>query len=169
MLQQEMQIGNSQCDNDLMCAIGACECAACIISMVDEQSGDLMHTVADGLYYSTCACFQTQHKLQMDARDAGAVPTFTTTSFVSMNAPPPQSMMYVSPTAQQPVYVAQQPVYGNNGGPMYGAPPPQQAYPQQVYGQPMAPPGQFRTQPPPPQQPQWGGQQAGYGQQQGKY
>jgi len=78
MLQQEMQIQNSKCDDDLMCCITACECAACIISMFDEQYGDLAHTCADSIYYSTCACFQTQHKIQLDARDAGEVVTFTT-------------------------------------------------------------------------------------------
>ena len=87
MLQHEMQIGNSSCDENMLCCIGACECFACIVSMADPQYGDLAHTLADGLYYGSCACMQTQHKVQMDARDNG---TYVAPAF--MAPPEVQSM-----------------------------------------------------------------------------
>ena len=36
-----------------------------------EQIGDVLTVTADLSYCSICACMQTQHKLQLDARDEG--------------------------------------------------------------------------------------------------
>jgi hypothetical protein len=124
MLQHEMQIGNSECDNNLMCCISACECFACLVSTFgDEQNAELVHTLADAIYYSTCACMQTQHKVQLDARDRGQVVTFQTTTVTTIAPIVPQGM-YATPM-QQPVMYAPQPQMG------YAQPPQQMGYPQQ--------------------------------------
>ena len=117
MLQHEHQIGNSECDDRLICLIIGCETAACIASCIDEQLGDLIHTMSDGVYISVCACMQTQHKLQLDARDAGTVPTFQTTVMV---APVAQQMQVMQPAMAPPPYGYAQPGYG--------MPPPQPGY-----------------------------------------
>lgn len=133
MLQDEMQVGNLPCDNALITFVVACEWTACILGIVDPQLGDLAHNVADAVYTSTCACMQTQHKVQLDARDEGRVPTFTTTVLVSMNPPQQQQMVMMAP---QPM-VPQQQYYAQPGQPMMMAPVPQQGYYVQP-GQPMA-------------------------------
>ena len=132
MLQDEMQVGNLPCDNALITFVVACEWTACILGIVDPQLGDLAHNVADAVYTSTCACMQTQHKVQLDARDEGKVPTFTTTVMVTMNPPQAQQMVMMAP--QQPQY------YGQPGQPMMVAPvaQPVGGYYVQPSGQPMA-------------------------------
>ena len=37
-----------------------------------EEAGVLLTIGADATYCSVCSCMQTQHKLQLDARDSGA-------------------------------------------------------------------------------------------------
>ena len=151
MLQHEHQIGNSECDDRLICLIIGCETAACIASCIDEQLGDLIHTMSDGVYISVCACMQTQHKLQLDARDSGTAPTFQTTMMV---APVAQQMQVMQPAMAPPPYGYAQP----------GMPPPQPGYgyPQQ---QQYAP--QYGGQQPAPMY--YAPQQAGYPPQQGAY
>ena len=146
MLQHEHQIGNSECDDRLICLIIGCETAACIVSCIDEQLGDLVHTMSDGVYISVCACMQTQHKLQLDARDAGTAPTFQTTVMV---APVAQQMQVMQPAMMPP-----QP---------YGMPPPQPGY---GYAQPQPQYGYAQQQPAPMY---YAPQQAGYPPQQGAY
>lgn len=132
MIQHEHQIGNSACDDRLICLIVGCEFAACIVSCIDDQLGDLMHTMADGVYCSVCACMQTQHKLQLDARDAGTSPTFATTMMV---APVAQQMQVMQPPMQQP-YGYAQPAYGQPQ-PGYAPQQPQYGYAQQQQPAPM--------------------------------
>ena len=152
MLQHEMQIGNSSCDENMLCCIGACECFACVVSMADPQYGDLAHTLADGLYYGSCACMQTQHKIQLDARDMGKVVTFAVSTVTTVAPIVPQGM-YASPMPQQQVMYGQpQPQMGYAQQPQMGYAQPQQmgyaqqqqyAPPPQQFGQPQyAPPGQ---------------------------
>ncbi len=74
---------------------------------------------------------QTQHSLQMDARDAGTVPTFVMTS-------PPQAMQMQQMQGGYP----QQQAYAQPGA--Y----PQQAYPQQAYPQQAYPQQQQQGYPP---------------------
>ena len=159
MIQHEHQIGNSECDDRLICLIAGCEIAACIVSCIDDQLGDLVHTMSDGVYISVCACMQTQHKLQLDARDAGTSPTFATTMMV---APVAQQMQVMQPPMQQPYG------YGQPQQPAYGYPQQQQGYAQpqqpapmyyapQQAGYPVQQQGQYAN--PmyvPPQQPQHG-------------
>ena len=137
MLQSEMQLGNSACDDRLICLVGIFETAACIVSCVDEDLGHLLHMMADGVYVSVCGCMQSQHKAQLDARDAGTIPTFATN--VVMVAPPGmQQMVQMQPGVQM------NPMHGGGGGyppaqPMgYGQPQPMgYGQPQPMgYGQP---------------------------------
>ena len=145
MIQHEHQIGNSECDDRLICLVAGCEFAACILSCIDEQLGDLVHTLSDGVYISVCACMQTQHKLQLDARDAGTAPTFQTTVMV---APVAQQMQVMQPGMQPYGYGQPQPGYGLPQQQPGYAPQPQYGQPAPVYYAP---------------------QQAGYPPQQGQY
>ena len=107
---------------------------------------DVIHTCADNIYCSVCACMQTQHHVQMVSRDAGRRP-------VVAAQPPQQQMMQMPPPQQQMQMQQQQPVYGAPPQQQMGYAPPQQGYPQQGYA---------------PQQGQYNQQQQ-YGQQQPQY
>ncbi|KDD74876.1 hypothetical protein H632_c1016p0, partial [Helicosporidium sp. ATCC 50920] len=158
MLQDEMKLRNTDCDN---CIIGtmfaaqylACLCwiAACISGNdVINQLAILTDHVADILW--VCACLQTQHKVQLDERDnnpAVAQPYI---------APPPQMMQGgpgMSPAQSYAQgyppqnYAGYPPPQGQGYG--QGYPPPQN----QGYGQGYPPPqgqgyGQGYPPPPPP-------------------
>uniref|UniRef100_A0A0V0HX73 Putative collagen alpha-1(III) chain-like n=2 Tax=Solanum chacoense TaxID=4108 RepID=A0A0V0HX73_SOLCH len=126
LLQDEFNIRTTKCDN---CIIGfmivlgqlACLCriAACLTG--DEGLEDAAHILtclSDMVYYSVCACMQTQHKVELDKRDG----KFGDPS--PMSIPPVQQMSRID----QP--------YGPTVGypPAYGAPygqpqPPHQGYP----------------------------------------
>ena len=78
MVQDEMHVENTQCDN---CLIGtmvffqylacACRIAACLTQNEElEDLSDLVDLIADLLFCTVCACMQTQAKVQMDERDA---------------------------------------------------------------------------------------------------
>jgi len=137
MLQDEMQIGNTKCDDALITFVIACEWTACILGLIDEGLGQLAHNVADVVYASTCACMQTQHKIQMDARDNGTVPTFTSTVIYTMN-PPPMQQMVAMPA--QPVMMQQPVVMQQPGMVMMQAPAPMQPVTQGYYVQPSTQP-----------------------------
>ena len=77
LLQDEMQIQNSKCDN---CLIGfmifmqylscICRLAACISGNDElDAMADAVECVADLTYCSVCACMQTQHHEQLNFRD----------------------------------------------------------------------------------------------------
>ena len=138
MLQHEMQIGNSQCDENLICLVAACEWTACIVSCVDESLGHAVQQLADGVYVSVCSCMQTQHALQLDARDSGTVPTFQTN--VVMMAPPAQQMVAMPAHPGVPgqphgavMYAPQPGSYGQQQHPVYGYAAPQQPGGQMYY------------------------------------
>ncbi len=155
MLQDEMQVGNSRCDDALICFVIACEWAACILSLIDDEAAAIAHNASDAVYISVCACMQTQHKLQLDARDEGRVPTFTTTTAITMNPPPAQQMVMMPSQG----YAPQQPPMAYGGYAQQPGYAPQQ---QAVY---YAPPGGFQPQAGPPgyyaQQPMAMGPQPG--------
>lgn len=142
LLQHEMQIGNTACDDNLICLVGICEAAACIASIVDEDMGHLLHQLADAIFTSVCACMQTQHSVQLEARDKGEVPVFDFAPPTLVMMVPGQVMM-APPQQQQFAYAQpqQQMAYAQPGQVMYGAPQPQQvmyaAPGQQVYANPM--------------------------------
>ncbi len=80
---------------------------------------------------------QAQHKAQLDARDAGAVPTFTVANVVSMNAPPAQMMQMQPMQHAQPGYgYPQQQLQPGYGYPQQQGYPPQQGYAPQQGGYP---------------------------------
>ncbi|KAI7742307.1 hypothetical protein M8C21_018786 [Ambrosia artemisiifolia] len=180
MLQDELNIQTTKCDN---CIIGCMVClqqVACIFSIAacifrsDElkEASQILNCLADLVFCSVCSCMQTQHKVEMDKRDGkfGTLP---------MEVPPVQKMSridqpaYVPPSVQygQPQYVqgyppsTYPPQYVQGYPPMYPTqpqgyppatyPPPYQGYPPGVYpppqqGYPSAP---YPSQPHPPPQP----------------
>lgn len=79
LIQDEMYVMNTGCDNCLMAWLIFIEDVACIFrcagdltgSPALEEVGALLTCAADLSYCSICACMQTQHKLQLDARDEG--------------------------------------------------------------------------------------------------
>ncbi|BBN10033.1 hypothetical protein MPTK1_5g00340 [Marchantia polymorpha subsp. ruderalis] len=97
MLQDELRIQNTKCDN---CIIGTmfvlqylnciCSIVACLtdIPLIDEAAL-ITDRVADIAYCSVCACMQTQHKMEMDKRDGLIEPRDGTV----VRAPPTQHMM----------------------------------------------------------------------------
>ena len=77
MIQDELRIQNSTCDNCILATMlflqqlaCICQLAACITG--DDTLGqiaDLISLIADLVWWTVCACMQTQHKVQLDERD----------------------------------------------------------------------------------------------------
>ncbi|CAL4920489.1 unnamed protein product [Urochloa decumbens] len=189
LLQDEFNIQTTQCDN---CIIGFMVClqqVACIFSIVAaivgseelSEASQILNCMSDLVYWTVCACMQTQHKIEMDKRDGKFGPQ-------PMAVPPVQQMSRIDPPNQPPVGYAPQPAgyapqlpygqpYGSYpppsdqgyppaGYPQGGAyPPPAQGYPQ---GGAYPPPAQGYPQggayPPPGYPPQ-----GSYPQPQGSY
>ncbi|KAL3499314.1 hypothetical protein ACH5RR_038407 [Cinchona calisaya] len=131
LLQDEFNIQTTQCDN---CIIGFMFCLsqlACIFSIVAmivgseelSEASQLLTCLSDMVYFTVCACMQTQHKVEMDKRDGKFGPQF------AMAVPPVQQMSRLDqpypPTVGYPPPAYGQPV---------GYPPPQpQGYPPAGY------------------------------------
>eukprot|EP01025_Chloroclados_australasicus_P029068 TRINITY_DN2890_c0_g1_i1.p1 TRINITY_DN2890_c0_g1~~TRINITY_DN2890_c0_g1_i1.p1 ORF type:complete len:257 (-),score=13.81 TRINITY_DN2890_c0_g1_i1:502-1272(-) len=151
MIQDELQVQNTQCDNCLIATMIFFQQLACICHLLACITGsgeigdiaDCIQCIADLLYCSVCACMQTQHKVELDDRDENP-------SRINPIMPPQQQVM----TAGPPVGYPTQPQYA--GQPQYGAPPPQYQYHQSPpqYG---APPPQYGAPPP-----QYGAPPPGY-------
>ncbi|KMT20434.1 hypothetical protein BVRB_1g004280 [Beta vulgaris subsp. vulgaris] len=105
LLQDELNIQTTKCDN---CIIGFMVCLqqlACICSLIacitgDEELEDLsqcLNCLSDTVMCTVCACMQTQHKLELDKRDG-----ITSTQPI-MEVPPVQQMSRVDPNAPRPV------------------------------------------------------------------
>ena len=79
LIQDTMIVQNTECDNCLIGFLVAMEQLACIFrcageitgSPALEEAGVLLTLGADATYCSVCSCMQTQHKVQLDARDSG--------------------------------------------------------------------------------------------------
>jgi len=79
LIQDTMVVQNTECDNCLVGFLVAMEQLACIFrcageltgNPVLEEAGGVLTLAADLTYCSVCGCMQTQHKLQLDARDEG--------------------------------------------------------------------------------------------------
>ncbi|GAB4814520.1 hypothetical protein N2152v2_001566 [Parachlorella kessleri] len=144
MLQDEMHIQNTDCDNCIIATMVffqylSCICwlAACITGSGEiNDIAQIIDNIADCLWVSVCACMQTQHKVQLDERDRNPglvrppVAPYIAPGQQAMGvggpAPPPVYGAYQAPPPQpQPQYGGGQPGYG--GQPAY--PPPQQQYP----------------------------------------
>eukprot|EP00798_Chlamydomonas_sp_ICE-L_P023030 gene23030-30224_t len=148
MIQDELRIKNSKCDNCIIGTMIALEYLACICHIVAcitgsgeiQQAAQIIQCIADIVWCSVCGCMQTQHKDELDTRDKnpGAV--------APMSPPHPQMITMNQGQAQ--------------GYPPQQGPPP--GYPQQG-----PPPGYPQHQGPPPGYPQHQGPPPGYPQHQG--
>ncbi|KAG2543890.1 hypothetical protein PVAP13_9NG775200 [Panicum virgatum] len=133
LLQDEFNIQTTQCDN---CIIGFMVClqqVACIFSIVAaivgseelSEASQILNCMSDLVYWTVCACMQTQHKIEMDKRDGKFGPQ-------PMAVPPVQQMSRIDQPTPPPAGYAPQPAYGQP----YGSyPPPDQGYPPAGYPQ----------------------------------
>jgi hypothetical protein len=79
MIQDEMHLKSTKCDNCIVATMVAAQYLACIVSCVAmcvdvpglRETAHALDLAADIAWCSVCACMQTQHKVQLDARDAG--------------------------------------------------------------------------------------------------
>lgn len=151
MIQDELHIQNTACDNCILATMLCLQQLACICNIIAcltqdstiEALADAIDLLAEIVWWSVCACMLTQHKIQMDERDSG------------QRGPAPQQG--APPTPPQ---AAGYPPSGQPGG----YPPPGQAgYPPP--GQTGYPPPGYPTQGTPAYQPQ----QPGYPPDQGMY
>ncbi|KAI8473430.1 MAG: hypothetical protein J3K34DRAFT_410720 [Monoraphidium minutum] len=133
MIQDELQIHNTSCDTCIITTMIVAQYLACICSIAACLTGSqeindaaqLLDCVADVLWCSVCSCIQTQHKVELDARDSaragGGMPA-------AMQAPAPQQIQmgggYPQPGGQPGAY-PQAPAYP---APAQGVP---MGYPQQ--------------------------------------
>jgi len=121
MLQDEMHLQNTKCDNCIITTTIFLQYLSCICSLaaicVDglDQAACIIDFIADCMWCTMCACMQTQHKVQMDARDA-------------------------NPALVQPMHPFMAPIQQNMGVPPSKA---------QTMGMPMGHPGQPSSYPPP--------------------
>ncbi|KAG2428689.1 hypothetical protein HXX76_011394 [Chlamydomonas incerta] len=157
MIQDELQVETTQCDNCIIGTMIALQYLSCICHILacffDElhQVAQFVDCLADVVWCSVCACMQTQHKAELDHRDANphAVPP----PLPGMQAPGVQMIPMAGhppPGAYPPppgAYPPPPPGYGapHPGGyapppPGAYAPPPPGAYPPQAYPYP-PPPG----------------------------
>ena len=76
MLQDQMTLSNTKCDNCIIATTVFLQYVACIFSLLAicidglQEAACILDWTADLLWCSMCACMQTQHKVQLDARDA---------------------------------------------------------------------------------------------------
>ncbi|KAG2490484.1 hypothetical protein HYH03_011113 [Edaphochlamys debaryana] len=147
MIQDELQVETTKCDN---CIIGTmivlqyiscvCHILACFFEELREAAA-IIDCIADLTWCTVCACMQTQHKAELEHRDAHP------------NAVPPPLPGMMAPGVQMIPMGQAQPGYGAPGGypPQQGGYPPQ-GYPPQQGGY-APPPGGYPPQaayPPPP-------------------
>ena len=74
-----MHLKSTKCDNCIVATMVAAQYLACIVSCVAmcvdvpglRETAHALDLAADIAWCSVCACMQTQHKVQLDARDAG--------------------------------------------------------------------------------------------------
>merc|ERR1711920_132394 len=90
MIQDEMQLENTSCDNCLMGTVVVLQQIACILQIVAcfvgsgelQDAANIVSCIADLVYCSVCACMQAQHEHQLDQRD------LTPTIALGVPAPP---------------------------------------------------------------------------------
>ncbi|KAM7525784.1 hypothetical protein LguiA_015686 [Lonicera macranthoides] len=142
LLQDDFNIQTTKCDN---CIIGFMVCLqqlACIFSIIalivgsDEikEASQLLNCMADMVYWTVCACMQTQHKIELDKRDGVlkepmAAPPVQQMSRIDQPYPP--TVGYPSPSQLQ-----------------YGQPPPPPPYGYPPQGYPAPPPQGYPAPPP---------------------
>ncbi len=135
MIQDEMRVENTKCDNFIigfMLCLNQLACIFRIAAMISgddsiEQIADILDCMADLTYCTVCACMQTQHQEQLKLRDPNARPAGQPAR--NPMAAPPQMRMQQMPPQQQR--------YAQQQQPQMMAPPPGPAY---GYAQPGYPP-----------------------------
>ncbi|DBA97993.1 TPA: hypothetical protein ACH3X3_012829 [Trebouxia sp. C0006] len=159
-IQDQQRIMNTPCDNCLIGTMVFCQYLACLCDIAACLSGsqelaeiaNFIDQIAQLIWCSVCACMQTQHKVQLDARDKGqgpaGAPQGPYQAPMQQAIPPPgvQGQYGPAPGSGYPPQGYPQPqntgVNPQGGYPMTGYPPPaqrqqqQQGYPQQLPGYP---------------------------------
>ncbi|CAI5515471.1 unnamed protein product, partial [Closterium sp. Naga37s-1] len=95
LIQDQLNIMNSKCDNGILAFLVCLEQLACIFAILacilqSDNLHDAAHALrcmADVVYCSVCACMQTQHKIELDTRDS-----HNAANAPPMSAPPQQTM-----------------------------------------------------------------------------
>eukprot|EP00898_Chlorokybus_atmophyticus_P002106 jgi/Chlat1/2897/Chrsp2S04660 len=95
MIQDELRVQTTPCDNCLIGTMFALQQLACICSIVacisgnDEiaQLANCIDLISDVFWCTVCACMQTQHKLELDRRDGKDAPQ------LGVMQPPPMQQM----------------------------------------------------------------------------
>lgn len=151
MLQDEMHIANTKCDNCLIgtaffCGYLSCICniVACLTSIPEiDFAADIIQEISQLIWCSVCACMLTQHKVQLDAREKN--PALVRPP-VNPYVAPPQQVMGGAPGGmpQQGIYPPPPGAYP----PQYAQPPPQQHMPPPGYNYEQYPPQQPGGYPP---------------------
>lgn len=82
-----------------------------------QEASQILSCLSDFVYWTVCACMQTQHKIELDKRDGKFGPSPV------MAVPPVQQMSRIDQPIPPPAGYAPQQAYGQP----YGYPPPPQA------------------------------------------
>ena len=146
LIQDQMQLENTKCDNCLIATAVILQYVSCIFSIVAmfvnndgvRQAAHIIDCIADSIWCSVCACMQTQHKVQLDARDANPSLLMPPSPFMA----PLMQEMGAPPMGPPQGYPA-------SSGQAYPPPPPQQQHQQQQQMGSYPPQGAY-----PPPQPQ---------------
>ena len=116
LLQDEMQIQNTKCDNCLFSTVMAIRGLSCLCQALGWETEALVDCAADMVYCSVCACMQTQHRNQIKHRNEN--PQVITPGMQNnpMLAPPAAVMQ------RDPNVVFVYPTVNHNGGVAQGVP-----------------------------------------------
>ncbi|UPR00782.1 hypothetical protein HOP50_06g40980 [Chloropicon primus] len=131
LLQDEMQLENTKCDNCLfntMVALQGLACVCYIASIFEpglREAAQTVDAVADLVYCSVCACMQTQHRDQIKFRNENMQCICPIVEGNPMLAPP-QAVMTANPGL-----TFQYPTINHSTGQAQGVPVPGQGYPGQ--------------------------------------
>lgn len=150
MIQDEMRVENTPCDNFLigfMLCLNQLACIFRIAAMISqnddiERAADILDCMADVTYCSVCACMQTQHQEQLKMRNPNARPP----ARQGVMQPPAPQVIYQMPPGAQPAGAMQ---YQQQHYQQQAPPPPSYGYAQQpapTYGYAQAPPPQGNPQ-----------------------
>ncbi|XP_022770461.1 ENHANCER OF AG-4 protein 2-like [Durio zibethinus] len=175
LLQDEMNIQTTKCDNCIigfMCCLAQFECIFRLIAVVSgndelEDASEILNCFTDAVFCTVCACMQAQHKIEMDRRDGKfgpppvmMVPPVQQMSRIDQPLPPaeghpPQPGQWQSPYGYAcPPYIPGYPAAAHPlphpGYPAAACPPPPPGYP--AAASPLPAPGYFPAGCPPPTQ-----------------
>ncbi|XP_065177383.1 uncharacterized protein LOC135808162 isoform X1 [Sycon ciliatum] len=89
-IQDEYNIQNTACDNCLIATVYCLQCLACILHFipgVPDGIEEIVDLLADFVYWTVCACMQTQHKVELEKRELQAGQIGTNTQVVVTTQP----------------------------------------------------------------------------------